>query len=122
MRRACVPDTSRFCRSEWVPFSTRDSTSEWAEGGHGLGAGFGAGTASTWRLTVAAAPEAAAVRVWQVMSRGREPGAGQPPLEGASVGYSPVEPRRTTLTRPRRSRNHNPGVLLCSRDDHAEGE
>jgi len=37
-------------------------------------------------------PRAAGVRVWQVMSRGRAPGAGPPPLEGARVGY-PQRPR-----------------------------
>ena len=32
--------------------------------------------------------EAAGVRVWQVMSRPRARGAGQLPLEGASIGYA----------------------------------
>jgi hypothetical protein len=37
---------------------------------------------------LAAAPEAAGVRVWQVMSRGQGLGARRSPPEGASVGYS----------------------------------
>ena len=39
------------------------------------------------RKAVASSPKPAGVRVSQLMSRGRAPGAGQPPREGASVGY-----------------------------------
>ena len=36
---------------------------------------------------VPSAPGAASVRVWQVMSRGRDPSQGRPPPEGVHVGY-----------------------------------
>ena len=36
---------------------------------------------------VASAPGAASVRVWQVMSRGRDPSQGRPPPEGVHVAY-----------------------------------
>jgi hypothetical protein len=36
---------------------------------------------------VPTAPEAAGVRVWEIMSRGRERRGGRPPPVGANVGY-----------------------------------
>ena len=38
-------------------------------------------------LAVASAPGAASVRVWPVMSRGRDPSQGRPPPEGVHVAY-----------------------------------
>ena len=56
------------------------------------------------RLPVA--PRAVRVRVWHLMSRGRAPGGGQPPLEGSSVGYPPSSnPERMTRRRPVKSTN-----------------
>jgi hypothetical protein len=51
-------------------------------------------------LAVASAPAVFRVRVWQVMSRGRLPGAGHPPLEGARVGY-PGYPHEKKVDRSR---------------------
>jgi len=54
---------------------------------------------------------AAGVRVWQVMSRGRAPGAGQPPLEGASVG-SPQRRRVVEPGEPARARSCAAAILI----------
>ena len=47
--------------------------------------------------TVASAPTAFRVRVWQVMSRGRGPRAGCPPSESADVAYPLLEKVRLSV-------------------------
>jgi hypothetical protein len=58
--------------------------------------------------TVASAPAAFRVRVWQITSWGRGPRGRQPLPEGPSVGYPP----RNLARRPWRTRERRPAPQL----------
>ena len=60
-------------------------------------------------VAVPSAPGAARVRVWPVMSRGRDPSTGHPPPEGVYVAYPPSGGRLCCLSS--RERRGDPGAF-----------
>src|SRR5713101_359124 len=90
----------------WIPLRASSRTDEAGEFGRAgyKSVFYGVGTLAVAvgakaEVTVAAAPGAASVRVWEVMSRGRRPRVGRPLPEGVDVDYPLMEcaHRRTDL-------------------------
>ena len=65
------------------------------------------------------ARRAVTVRVWPVTSRGLARGAGPPPLEGASVGYSPGQAKSEAAAVAKRLREAE-AVLKVARRELSE--
>jgi len=70
------------------------------------------------------APRAFRVRVWQITSRGRGPGARRTPLEDANVGYALAPVKFETPTKPARPdvTTSSSARIVSSNDVSASGQ